>query len=84
MRVAFIDKLMSAVWLFLALLLLGIISFVFSYRFKFRCYSTIVLLDRKEEVSFWKRNRDQILVTIIAAVASSLVTVFVLWILKIL
>lgn len=71
-------------WLFLALELIFILLMIFLWRFTFRGYSTIVLLERKEELSFWARNRDQILVGIIAALVSSLVTIFVLWMLKLL
>ena len=71
-------------WLFLALELLFILSMIFLCRFAFRSYSTIILLERKREVPFWKRNSDQILVAIIAAIASSLVTVFVLWMFRLL
>jgi len=71
---------MSAGWLFLALLLLFCILMVLQFRFALRGYSTIVLSERRELVSFWKRNSDQILVAIIAAIIGSLITVAALWI----
>jgi hypothetical protein len=71
-------------WLFLALELIFILSMIFLWRFAFRSYSTIILLERKEESSFWKRNRDQIFIVIIGAIAGSLVTIFALWILNLL
>ncbi|MDD5038394.1 MAG: hypothetical protein PHN78_03660 [Dehalococcoidales bacterium] len=72
------------VWLFLALELISILLMTFLWKFTFSGYSTIVLSESKEEISFWKRNRDQILVALIAATVGSLVTVLVLWIVKLL
>jgi len=69
-------------WLFVGLVLLSIFFSVHSFRLGLWNYCTIALSKRKEENSFWKRNRDPILVAIIAAIAGSLVTIFALWMLK--
>ena len=73
---------MSYVWLCLALLLIGILLAISSYRFALKSHSTIVLIERKEEISFWRRNKDQIVVAIIAAIIGSLITALVLWLSK--
>jgi len=71
-------------WLFLGLVLLSIFFSVHSFRLGLWNYCTIALSKRKEENSFWKRNRDQILVATIAAIAGSLVTIFALWMFELL
>jgi len=67
-------------WLFLALLLISILSLIFLWKFRITSYSTIMLLERKEETSFWKRNKDEVFIAIISAIAGSLVTIFIMWI----
>lgn len=69
-------------WISLALLLLSIIALITSFRYKLMRYSTIMLYAKKEESSFWRRNKDQILVAIIAAIAGSVITAFVLLVSK--
>jgi len=80
MVIMFARQLMSYAWLCLALTLLFTLFTIFVFRIGLKCYSTIVLLERKERVSFWERNSDQILVAIIAALIGSLITIAALWI----
>jgi hypothetical protein len=73
--IMFARQLMSYAWLCLALTLLFTLFTIFVFRLGLKSYSTIILLERKEKVSFWKRNSDQILVAIIAAIIGSLITI---------
>lgn len=42
--------------------------FVIDYRFKFNSYTTVLPIERKEQTSFWKRNKDQIILLVIGVV----------------
>jgi len=62
------------IWFFLAFAVIIIIAYIFMARFNSNSFSTVKLISKKEESSFWKRNKDQILVAIIAAIISSFLT----------
>ena len=49
-------------------------------RFQLKRYTTILPMQRKEEESFWARNKDQLLLLIIGAIIGSVITMVVKWI----
>lgn len=65
-------------WLFSTLVALIItpivLGFIFDWRITFHQYSTIVLAERHEQDSFFKRNRDGIIVGFIVAIIAAAVT----------
>ena len=70
-------------------ILFGIIFAVIIYlmlkwskKISFKKYCTIYLKKRIDTPSFWKRNRDQITIAIIAALTGGLVTLLLTWILN--
>ncbi|MBE9501872.1 MAG: hypothetical protein IMY87_05550 [Chloroflexi bacterium] len=69
----------SALWsgVGLGLLAFYILWAVWAYRFTLNKHSTIMLRERRTEVGFWQRNRDQIVVAIIAALITFLLTLLV-------
>ncbi len=71
----FSKDLVSSAWLCLGLLLLSIFSAILLCKLTFGWYSTIVIFERKrEEDTFWKRNKDQLLIAIITATIAALFT----------
>jgi hypothetical protein len=61
----------------LASFIVTVCGFVFGYLFSLRWYNTVFFKLRKESPSFWKRNKDQIIVGVVTAVITAIITSFV-------
>lgn len=59
---------------FLGFLTLSIISIILLYRLDNKRHSCILLVEKKEETSFWKRNKDTIWIVVITAIISFIFT----------
>lgn len=66
-------------WILLGFLVLFyILSYVSAYRFQEYSYSTVVLSERREKGNFFVRNKDQILINLLVAVVTILLTILVM------
>lgn len=60
-------------WIIIAYLVIVIFLVALLYNFATKSYSTIVYINKKDESSFWKRNKDKIWVAIISGTISAII-----------
>ncbi len=61
----------------LALFIISVFWTILGFRLSIKRYNTVFLKLRKESASFWKRNKDQIIVGVVTAVITAIVSSFV-------
>jgi len=70
----------SRIWSFfigIGVLFIGLLWLFYGFRSKFKQYSIIIPSRHSEKISFWSRNKDQIIVAFITAVLSIIGTIIV-------